>query len=245
MISSTRNRVLSSDQKRNFFLRTAGQIFILLGIYFIILLCFIFFGRHDRFISNIIFLLFIGILLIAYTVYNYLDYRKNIYLAEEGLLIQAQIVHIKSMNSIIHELTYTYQIGQEIFKGTYLFKVDESALFKVGSSLDILYNQNKPKQSCVARHIFINEYKQIAPDKSKWWISLLIGLLCIGLSIFEYFRLSHLEQKSPGGLTLLSDIEGLPYSLFGKVGVTVLFASIGLLLIVFSLYDKKYNKKRD
>lgn len=243
MISNSRPRQLSSEQKRSFFFRTAGQIFILCGVYCIILLCYIFFGRRDNFIQNIIFLLVIGIIVIAYTLYNYLEYKNNIHLAKEGLLTQAQIVHIKPINSIIYELTYTYTVKGEVFKKTFPFKVDEIVLFPVDGPLDILYNENKPKQSCVARHIFINEYTQAAPDNSKWWFGTLVGLLCIGLSIFEYFRISNLEEKSVSRFIVLNSIEGLPYSLFGKVGVTILLASIGLLLIILSFYSKKYNKK--
>jgi hypothetical protein len=242
MVSNNGPRALSPELKRSFFLRTAGQLVILCGVYCIILLCYIFFGRKDTFTSNIIFLLVIGIFVIAYTLYNYLEYRRNIYLAKEGILTQAQIIHIKAINSIIYELTYTYKIGGETFKKTFPFKVDEKSLFTVGGSLDILYNENKPKEACVARHIFINEYPQAAADNSKWWYGTLIGLLCIGLSVFEYFRISRLEEKSLDGFIRLSSIESLPYSLFGKAGVTLLLASIGLLLIIMSFCDKKYSK---
>ncbi len=239
MISNNLPRSLSSDLKRNIFNETAGPALILFAAYSIILPCFIFFGRRDGFTTKLTTLTVVGILCLAFTVNCIRNYVKHIRLAQNGKLIQAQIAHIEPLNLSFDKLTYSYQINQETYNHTFDFEIHERELFKVGDSLDILYDENNPNTSCVARFIFPDEYEQMPGDKTKRLGAVILGLVFIGLSIFEYAHISSLEQQATNGIIELYWIEVLPYSLFGKVGVTVLFACLGILFIISAITMKK------
>lgn len=243
MVSNNIPRKISSDQKHDFFFRTIGQSFIFLCIYLIILFCYIIFGRKDNFVENLIFLVPLGILSFGYVVYEYLSYKKNINLAVNGKLIQAQIAHIDVSYQGAQKLTYTYQVNERIYNKTYQFKATELSLFKIGDSIDIFYNLHKPDEACVARYVFSMEYEKATPSKLSWILDLLVGILCVGFSIFEYFHISSLEQKSVDGYIYLSSLEGIAYRMFGKLGVTALFASLGLFFLITAFLVKKELNK--
>lgn len=241
MVSTVRPRSLSPELKRSFFFKTAGTAFIILGIYFLFLLCFILFGRRDKFILDLIFLIVIGISTLAFAIYELFEYKKGLMLAKDGLLTQSEIVHIKAINSMVYELTYNYQVSDRVFKNTYGFTVNEKGLFQLGKTIDILYNEKNPKQSCVARHVFTDMYPQPSEGKDKWWVTALIGLFFIALSVIEYVRISHLERTSTSGYIILNRIESLFYHFFGKMGVTVFFGGIGIFAFIYALTKKKQS----
>lgn len=239
MISNNLPRSLSSHVKRNLFQETAGLTLMLFIAYVIVFLCFIFFGRRDGFTIKLIILTVVGILFLIATVNSFRNYKKYIRLAENGKLIQAQITHIKPYTSAYDRLTYSYQINQETYSHTFDFEVNERQLFQSKDSLDILYDENNPNSSCLARYVFPDEYEKGPVDKTKRVATAVLGLLCMGLSFFEYFHISYLENQSTDGLIELYWIEGIPYSLFGKIGVTVLFACLGVLFIISAITMKK------
>lgn len=239
MISNNLPRSLSSDVKRSLFQDTARSTLIFFIAYIIVFLCFIFFGRRDGFTIKLIILTVIGILFLMVTVQGFRNYKKHIRLAENGRLIQAQITRIEPYNSSYDRLTYSYQVNEETYSHTFDFENRERALFQSKDSIDILYDENNPDTSCLARYVFPDEYEKGPVDKTKRVATAVLGLLCLGLSFFEYFRISSLENQSTNGLIELYWIEGIPYSLFGKIGVTVLFACLGVLFIISAITMKK------
>lgn len=245
MISNTGPRTLTSDVKKHIFKDSVGIAMLVFAAYLVVLVSFLLFGRRDGFTLKFGIILAVGILLLLILISSVKAYKKWLHLAQYGKLIQAQITHIDipESSSSSCKLTYAYQVDNESFTDTFSFSIRERELFAVGNPLDILYDEQDPKTSYAARHLFPNEYEQAPPDKTERIIMFVLSAFCIFFSIYEYFHITELEVASTDGFIELYWIEVIPYSLFGKEGVTVVFACFAILFFIAGVMAKK-NKNQ-
>ena len=240
MISVNGPRVLPSRVKKNLFNNTLGAQLVFFAVYLTVLICFILFGCKDDLISKLIMLVSVGTVLLIVLIVELINYRKYLYLAQYGKLTQGQIDGILIKDSSIHKLTYSYQVDHTTYSNTYRFSILEKELFKTGDSLDILYDESRPENSCVARFIFPDEYKKLPVEKIKSVICFIASALCIGLSVFEYYSLSAREMKSTNGFIKVYFIEDFFLQFLWQRGCSY---SVGLPWRALIYYSHFKNEK--
>jgi len=91
--------------------------------------------------------------------------------------------------------------------------------------------------------VLYNQFMEEKKPKSKnsALVNLMLGFLCLGLAVYEYFRLT--EFEATGGTISMYDIESIAYDIGGLWGVVGLWGAFSVLFFVFAIKGFKKNKK--
>lgn len=82
----------------------------------------------------------------------------------------------------------------------------------------------------------------VAESGSKWWLTGILGLLMVGPApMFIYHYIDAKERE--GGTIRMNWIAVLAYDIFGKMGVTLLIALIGLGVVGAAVLEFRESRR--